>query len=94
MGAFEKTNDSNRTGTRENGREKMGKKERTTKLISVMVSATLATGMVPAAAFAQEAIESGAQNGDAAPDQSIESVDPTATEIAKATEAESQQGAQ
>ena len=72
----------------------MGKKEKTTKLISVMVSATLATGMVPAAAFAQEAIESGAQNGDTAPDQGIENVDPTATEIAKATEAESQQGVQ
>ncbi len=71
----------------------MGKKEKTTKLISVMVSATLATGMVPAAAFAQEAIESGAQNGDAAPDQGIENVDPTATEIAKATEAEAQQAA-
>ena len=93
MGGLAKTNDSNRAEIERMG-EKMGKKERATKLISVMVSATLATGMVPAAAFAQEAIESGAQNGDAAPDQSIESVDPTATEIAKATEAESQQGAQ
>ena len=42
----------------------MGKKEKTTKLISVMVSATLATGMVPAAAFAQEAIEAGSLNED------------------------------
>lgn len=42
----------------------MGKKEKTTKLISVMVSATLATGMVPAAAFAQEAVEAGSLNED------------------------------
>lgn len=59
----------------------MGKKERTAKLISAMVSATLATGMVPAAAFAQEAVE-----GAPTPDQGVESVDPTATEIAKAAE--------
>lgn len=71
----------------------MGKKEKTTKLISVMVSATLATGMVPAAAFAQQAIDATAQGDSASPEQGIENVDPTATEIAKATEAEAQQAA-
>ena len=71
----------------------MGKKEKTTKLISVMVSATLATGMVPAAAFAQEAVNATGQGGSASPEQGIENVDPTATEIAKATEAEAQQAA-
>ena len=71
----------------------MGKKEKTTKLISVMVSATLATGMVPAAAFAQQAADAAGQGDDASPEQGIENVDPTATEIAKATEAEAQQAA-
>ena len=68
----------------------MGKKEKTTKLISVMVSATLATGMVPAAAFAQQAADAAAQ-GALAPDQGVENVDPTATEPAKAAEVEAQQ---
>ena len=72
----------------------MGKKEKTTKLISVMVSATLATGMVPAAAFAQQAVNATGQGGSASSDQSIESVDPTATEIAKATEVDTTVGAQ
>ena len=71
----------------------MGKKERTTKLISVMVSATLATGMVPAAAFAQEAVEGAATQGSGTSDQGVENVDPAATEIAQAVDAEAQQQA-
>ncbi len=61
----------------------MGKRERSAKLISVMVSATLATGMVPAAAFAQSA--------SASLDQGVGSAGPAATEIAQASETEAQQ---
>ena len=61
----------------------MGKRERSVKLISVMVSATLATGMVPAAAFAQSA--------PASLDQGVGSASPAATEIAQASETEAQQ---
>lgn len=64
----------------------MGKRERSTKLISVMVSATLATGMVPAAAFAQSA--------PASLDQGVGSASPAATEIAQASETEAQQQAE
>lgn len=64
----------------------MGKRERSAKLISVMVSATLATGMVPAAAFAQSA--------PASLDQGVGSASPAATEIAQASETEAQQQAE
>ncbi|WP_417056326.1 leucine-rich repeat protein [Ellagibacter isourolithinifaciens] len=55
-------------------------------MISVMVSATLATGMVPAAAFAQSA--------PASLDQGVGSASPAATEIAQASETEAQQQAE
>lgn len=64
----------------------MGKRERSAKLISVMVSATLATGMVPAAAFAQSA--------PASLDQGVGSASPAAAEIAQASETEAQQQAE
>ena len=64
----------------------MGKRERSAKLISVMVSATLATGMVPAAAFAQSA--------SASLDQGVGSAGSAATEIAQASETEEQQQAE
>ena len=64
----------------------MGKRERSAKLISVMVSATLATGMVPAAAFAQSA--------SASLDQGVGSASPAATEIAPTSETEAQQQAE
>ena len=64
----------------------MGKRERSAKLISVMVSATLATGMVPAAAFAQSA--------PASLDQGVGSASPAATEIAQASETEARQQAE